>query len=70
MALIRNGCYAPKVAARRWVLAGWAYGVIAGDEIRSPEGSESNALTSQAGQNYHPHDGWRCPSSHVRILEH
>jgi hypothetical protein len=21
----------------------------------------SNALTSMAGQIYHPHDGWRCP---------
>jgi hypothetical protein len=24
-------------------------------------GNASNALTSLAGQTYHPHDGWRCP---------
>jgi hypothetical protein len=25
------------------------------------KGSTSNALTSLAGNTYHPHDGWRCP---------
>jgi hypothetical protein len=24
------------------------------------KGSASHALTSLAGQTYHPHDGWRC----------
>jgi hypothetical protein len=25
------------------------------------KGSASNALTSLAGNAYHPRDGWRCP---------